>query len=86
MIDISIDAFSNKIYKQVRVGGDLEITKNVLKLLELNDEVGHKTKIIVSFVEQKENSHEIPDFKEFWKKQSVDDVHKNASYKQWLGY
>ena len=27
MIDISIDAFSNKIYKQVRVGGDLEITK-----------------------------------------------------------
>ena len=36
--------------------------------------MGHKTKIIVSFVEQKENSHEIPDFKEFWKKQSVDDV------------
>ena len=75
MIDVSIDAFSNKIYKQVRVGGDLEITKkNILKLLELNDEVGHQTKIIVSFVEQKENSHEIEDFKEFWKKQSVDDV------------
>jgi radical SAM protein with 4Fe4S-binding SPASM domain len=75
MIDISIDAFSNEIYKIVRVGGDLEVTrKNVLRLLELNDEVGHNTKIIVSFVEQKENSHEIEKFKEFWSRQSVDDV------------
>ena len=75
MIDISIDAYSNEIYKKVRVGGDLDVTKkNVLRLLELNDEVGHKTKIIVSFVEQKENSHEIKQFKEFWQKQSVDEV------------
>ena len=75
MIDISIDAYSNEIYKKVRVGGDLDITKkNVLRLLELNDEVGHKTKIIVSFVEQKENSHEIEKFKEFWQNQSVDEV------------
>jgi len=75
MIDISIDAYSNDIYKKVRVGGDLDITKkNVLRLLELNDEVGHKTKIIVSFVEQKENTHEIEKFQEFWKKQSVDEV------------
>ena len=75
MIDISIDAYSNEIYKKVRVGGDLDVTKkNVLRLLELNDEVGHKTKIIVSFVEQKENSHEIERFKEFWQKQSVDEV------------
>ena len=75
MIDVSIDAYSNEIYKKVRVGGDLDVTKkNVLRLLELNDEVGHKTKIIVSFVEQKENSHEIEKFKEFWQKQSVDEV------------
>ena len=75
MIDISIDAFSNEIYKKVRVGGNLNVTrKNVLRLLELNDEVGHKTKIIVSFVEQKENSHEIESFKEFWNRHSVDEV------------
>ncbi|MDA8691429.1 radical SAM protein [Candidatus Pelagibacter bacterium] len=75
MIDISMDAYSNEIYKKVRVGGDLDVTKkNVLRLLELNDEVGHKTKMIVSFVEQKENSHEIEKFKEFWQKQSVDEV------------
>ena len=75
MIDISIDAFSNEIYEKVRVGGNLNVTrKNVLRLLELNDEVGHKTKIIVSFVEQKENSHEIESFKEFWNRHSVDEV------------
>ena len=29
MIDISIDAFSNKTYSTVRVGGDLEIQKKM---------------------------------------------------------
>lgn len=75
MIDISIDAFSNEVYSKVRVEGNLDVTKkNVLRLLELNDEVGHKTKIILSFVEQEENSHEIDKFKNFWESKSVDEV------------
>ena len=66
MIDISIDAMSNETYKKVRVGGDLNITKkNILKLLTLRNEVNSRTKIIVIFVEQKENSHEVDDFKDF---------------------
>ena len=74
MIDISLDAFSDKVYKSVRIGGDLKITKkNVLRLLEINDIHGHKTKMIISFVEQKENSHEISSFKISGKK-SVDEV------------
>lgn len=75
MIDISIDAFSNEVYSKVRVEGNLDVTKkNVLRLLELNDEVGHKTKIILSFVEQEENSHEVDKFKNFWESKSVDEV------------
>ena len=75
MIDISIDAMSNETYKKVRVGGDLNITqKNILKLLTLRNEVNSRTKIIVSFVEQKENSHEVDDFKRFWDKKDVDEV------------
>ena len=75
MIDISVDAFSNEVYKKVRVGGNLEITKkNIFRLLEINDKVSHKTKIIISFVEQKENSHEIEKFIAFWKNYSVDEV------------
>lgn len=75
MIDISIDAYHNETYKKVRVGGDLEITKkNVLKLFELNNKSNGSTKIIVSFVEQKENSNEIELFKKFWNDNGADEV------------
>ena len=54
MIDISTDAASNETYKKIRVGGDLDVTRsNILKLLKLREEANSKTKIIVSFVEQK---------------------------------
>lgn len=75
MIDVSIDAFSNEIYKKVRVGGNLEVTqKNILKLIELKRQAKSKTKIIVSFVEQSENSHEVESFKNFWETKDVDEV------------
>ena len=74
MIDISLDAFSDKVYKSVRIGGDLKITKkNVLRLLEINDIHGHKTKMIISLWNKKK-IHEISSFKNFWKKKSVDEV------------
>ena len=73
MIDISVDAASNETYKKIRVGGDLDVTRsNILKLLKLREEANSKTKIIVSFVEQKENSHEVEDFKNYWQQRDVD--------------
>ena len=75
MIDISLDAFHNETYKKIRVGGDLDITKkNVLKLFELKAKSKGLTKIIVSFVEQKENSNEMNLFKKFWEKNGADEV------------
>ncbi len=75
MIDISTDAVSNETYKKIRVGGDLNVTKsNILKLLKLREDANSKTKIIVSFVEQKENSHEVEDFKKYWETKKVDEV------------
>ena len=74
-IDVSLDAFHNETYKQIRVGGNLDITKkNVLKLLELNKKNNYKTKIIISFVEQKKNSSEIELFKKFWKNMGANEV------------
>ena len=35
------------------------------KTIKLREEANSKTKIIVSFVEQKENSHEVEDFKDY---------------------
>ena len=32
MIDISLDAFSDKVYKSVRIGGDLKLPKKMFTL------------------------------------------------------
>ena len=69
MIDISLDAHTNETYQKIRIGGDLNITSNnVLKLIELNEKSNYKTKIVVSFIEQPQNSNEIEDFKNFGQK------------------
>ena len=75
MIDISIDAFTNETYSKVRVGGDLNVTKkNVINFIKLSKEKNIKTKVIVSFVEQKENTFEKNDFKNYWTDQGADEV------------
>ncbi len=75
MIDVSIDALTKETYSQIRVGGNLDITKkNVIKLLDLRNKSKGNTKMIISFVEQKENSSEIEGFKKFWTDQGADEV------------
>ncbi|MFA5216561.1 radical SAM/SPASM domain-containing protein [Sulfuricurvum sp.] len=75
VFDISIDAFSNEVYSKIRVKGDLNQTKaNVLKLIDLIQKYSYKTKVVVSFVEQPFNSHEVKAFESFWKKAGADFV------------
>ena len=75
LIDISIDALSPEIYSKVRVGGDLEVTRsNVQHLLRWVRQTAATTKVVVSFVEQPENSHEAIEFESYWKGQGADYV------------
>jgi MoaA/NifB/PqqE/SkfB family radical SAM enzyme len=75
VIDISIDAFSSEAYAQIRVNGNLNITRsNVMKLLELSKQATTTTKVVVSYVEQPLNHHETQDFQHFWQDQGVDYV------------
>lgn len=75
MIDISIDAFRPETYAQIRVGGDLQITRtNVLNLMRWVRESGAKTKVVVSYVEQPQNQTETADFDRYWKEQGADFV------------
>ena len=75
MIDISIDANTPDTYAKVRVNGDLETTKtNVLKLISWVRASGVVTKVVVSFIEQPENTHESADFKRFWEDAGADYV------------
>ena len=75
MIDISIDAFTPETYAKVRVNGDLNVTqKNVLNLLAWIKQTGSSTKVVVSFIEQPQNSHEISAFKTYWEEQGANSV------------
>tara|TARA_R100000008_G_scaffold53027_1_gene32159 strand:- start:1980 stop:2969 length:990 start_codon:yes stop_codon:yes gene_type:complete len=75
MIDISIDGHTPETYAKVRVGGDLNVTRaNVLRLIEWVKESGVDTKVVVSFVEQPQNTHEAQDFENYWNEQGADSV------------
>lgn len=75
LIDISIDAFKPETYAKIRVNGNLEVTNaNVLRLIRWINESKAKTKVIVSFVEQPNNTSEVNDFEHYWKDQGADDV------------
>jgi MoaA/NifB/PqqE/SkfB family radical SAM enzyme len=75
MVDISIDAFLPETYAEIRSGGKLEITRaNVHKLMEIKKRIGAATRIIVSFVEQPQNTGEVADFESYWKQQGADFV------------
>jgi MoaA/NifB/PqqE/SkfB family radical SAM enzyme len=75
LIDISIDAFSSDTYAKIRVNGNLEVTReNVLRLIRWVKESEAKTKVVVSFVEQSQNAHEVADFVNYWNDQGADYV------------
>ena len=70
MIDISIDAMTEETYAKVRVKGDLNITRaNVINLLTWIKQSGSPTKVVVSFIEQPQNTHEAEAFRSYWTEQ-----------------
>lgn len=75
LIDISIDAFKPETYAKIRVNGNLQVTReNVLRLIQWVHESKAKTKVVVSFVEQPQNTDEAADFENYWKDQGADYV------------
>jgi MoaA/NifB/PqqE/SkfB family radical SAM enzyme len=75
MVDISIDAFTPETYAKVRVNGDLHVTRaNVINLITWIRQSKSPTKVVVSFIEQPQNTHEAEDFERFWKDHGADYV------------
>ncbi len=73
LVDISIDAYSNETYEQIRRGGDLDaVRSNVIKLIELRDLHKSGASIVVSYIEQQKNMHETDLFQKFWQDAGVD--------------
>jgi len=75
IVDVSIDAFSPETYARIRVKGDPNVTRaNVKRMIDLSKAAGCPTKVVVSYIEQKENVHETADFEKYWKDQGADFV------------
>jgi MoaA/NifB/PqqE/SkfB family radical SAM enzyme len=74
-VDISIDAFTPETYEQIRVNGNLAVTRaNVLRLIEAIRRGKSGTKVMVSYVEQPLNLTETDQFEQFWKDSGADFV------------
>jgi radical SAM protein with 4Fe4S-binding SPASM domain len=74
VIDVSLDAFSKEAYEKIRRKGKFEqVTGNLMRLIELRNELRAPTKIMTSIISQKEALDEVDDFVEFWG-QHVDEV------------
>jgi len=67
-IIISIDADTESVYDQIRVGGDLnKVKENVQHLLEqIKESKSKKPEVITQFIVMEENEHEMDNFKEYW--------------------
>jgi len=75
VVDVSIDAHTPETYAKVRVNGDLNVTRsNVHDLIRASKEGGEKLKVVVSFVETPQNSHEVGSFDSYWKGHGADYV------------
>lgn len=75
LIDISIDAHTPETYARIRVNGDLNVTReNVLRVIRWKQEQRASTKVVVSYVEQTQNTRETSDFESYWKSEGADYV------------
>lgn len=73
---VSIDAHSSEVFSKIRVGGNYEnVKKNVISLVKIRNELDLKLPLIrTSFVLQRDNAHEVNEFKTYWQ-DIVDYVH-----------
>ena len=83
MADFSLDAFSEETFELVRRGLSYARTHdNVRRLIEMRNQRNDPLKIMVSFVKQKENAHELDAFKAYWEpladKVLVREMHTNV--------
>jgi len=70
VVEISIDAFLRETYEKIRIGSDFErVVSATLNLVRLRNRLNADTKIMVSFVDQKDNRKEKKKFFTYWSQQ-----------------
>lgn len=67
-LQVSLDAITKNTYEKIRTGGNYDqVIKNVLRFLEIRNEMGLKLPTLrVNFVKTDVNKNELEDFVKFW--------------------
>ena len=74
VIDVSLDAFRKETYEKIRKKGNFDaVIANTKRLIDLRNQIGSPTKIMVSIIRQKESLDEVEEFRDYWD-QYVDEV------------
>jgi len=67
IVDVSLDAAESETYEEIRAGLKFDrVIKNVLRLLDLREEMGADVQVMVSFVKQEMNVGQVEAFRAFW--------------------
>lgn len=67
MIDFSLDAATAETFAKVRAGLKFDkVRRNVHEFIDLRDRLGAPVKVMVSFVKQRANIHELSAFVDYW--------------------
>jgi perosamine synthetase len=75
LVDISLDAASPDTYAAIRVGGKLpKVEEQVAHLIALARQAGSRTRVVVSFIEQPGNRHEVEQFERTWRDRGAHEV------------
>lgn len=75
VVDISIDAFSEKSYAAIRRNGNYQqVVEQVLHLLRAREQARSPLRIVTTFIEQQANTGEGEAFEQFWKDAGADYV------------
>ena len=67
-IRFSIDGFTKETFEKIRKDANFDkIIENCLRFIKIRDKHGkNKPQIQIRLVEQKENAHEVKDWKNYW--------------------
>ncbi len=84
-IRFSIDGHTKKTFEKIRKDATFEkVINNVLRFIELRNKSNFKTQVQIRLVEQKENEHEVGDWKNFWLSKTVNgDVVASKKMHSW---
>lgn len=73
IFDISIDAYSSRVYNKIRKKGNFnKVRTNCIKLINLIRKGDFNAKVVISFVDQPFNHFERLSFKKYWEKAGAD--------------